>query len=136
MEIRNNESVAVPLDSVALELINGSGGGAVLYKTIDLPAVSLTAGDYFVVSANAATVTNCDLDVTPETDLIQNGAPDAVGLRFNGALIDAVSYEGNTGAPYTEGSGVGLVDTAASATEGISRCPDGSDTNVNNVDLS
>ncbi len=135
VEIRNNESVAVPLDSVALELVNGSGGGALLYKTIDLPAVSLAAGDYFVVCANTANVANCDLDVTPDTDLIQNGAPDAVGLRFNGNLIDAVSYEGNTGAPYTEGSGTGLVDTAASATEGISRCPDGSDTNVNNVDL-
>ena len=30
-------------------------------------------------------------------------------------IIDTVSYEGNTGAPYTEGSGVGLVDTGGRA---------------------
>ena len=51
-------------------------------------------------------------------------------------LWDAVSYEGNTGAPYTEGSGTGLDDNGVSANSGISRYPDGTDTNVNNVDLS
>ncbi|RJP47315.1 MAG: ExeM/NucH family extracellular endonuclease [Anaerolineaceae bacterium] len=75
------------------------------------------------------------MDDGPDTNFIQNGAPDAVGLRWNGNLIDAVSYEGDTGAPYTEGSGVGLVDDGVSATQGISRCLDGTDTNVNNVDL-
>ena len=94
-----------------MELVNGSGGGAVIYNTIVLPSVSLAAGAYFVVCANAATVVNCDLDVSPDTNFIQNGAPDAVGLRDTAAtLIDAVSYEGNAGSPYTEGSGDGLVD--------------------------
>lgn len=134
IEIKNYGSSAVSLDGWTLELVNGTGGGAALYNTITLPAVSLAAGDYFVVCANATTVANCDLDASPDTDFIQNGAPDAVGLRFNGDLMDAVSYEGNTGAPYTEGSGDGLVDTAA-GTEGISRCLDGADTNVNNVDF-
>jgi predicted extracellular nuclease len=45
-----------------------------------------------------------------------------------------VTLAGNSGAPYTEGSGVGLVDTAAAA-EGLSRCPDGSDTDQGNVDF-
>ena len=117
--------------------MNGNGGGAAVYLTVDLPNVSLAAGDYYVVCANNATVANCDLDTTPETNLIQNGAPDAVALRFNTTIIDTVSYAGNTGAPYTEGSGVGLVDTAAAAViESISRCPDGTDTNQNNVDFS
>src|SRR6185503_6464490 len=40
------------------------------------------------------------------------------------------------GAPYTEGSGTGLDDNGVNATEGISRCPDGADTNQNNVNLS
>ena len=135
VEIRNNGSSAMSLSGMTLELVNGTGGGATVYDTIPLPAVSLAAGDYFVVCANAATVANCDLDDAPDTNFVQNGAPDAVGLRWNGALLDAVSYEGNTGAPYTEGSGAGLVDDGSSATQGISRCPDGSDTDQNNVDL-
>lgn len=133
IEIKNNGDAAVDLSGWTLELVNGNAGGAVLYKTIALPAVSLSAGGYFVVCANTATVANCDLDVTPDTNLIQNGAPDAVGLRFNGNLIDAVSYEGDTGAPYTEGSGVGLEDDGVDGS--ISRCPDGTDTNQNNVDF-
>jgi predicted extracellular nuclease len=134
IEIKNNGSFAVSLDGWTLELVNGNAGGAVIYKTIALPTVSLAAGNYFVVCANAGTVVNCDLDVTPDTDLIQNGAPDAIGLRYNGDLMDAVSYEGDTGAPYTEGSGAGLTDTAVGA-QSISRCPDGADTNVNNIDF-
>jgi predicted extracellular nuclease len=135
VEIRNNGSSLVSLSGVTLELVNGNGGGAAIYDTIPLPTVDLAAGDYFVVCANAATVANCDLDDDPDTNFIQNGSPDAVGLRWNGNLIDAVSYAGDTGVPYTEGSGVGLVDDGASAGQGISRCPDGIDTNQNNVDL-
>lgn len=136
IEILNNDSVAINLDLYSLDLVNGSGGGAAVYKTIDLPAVSLAAGDYYVVCGNAATVANCDLDVTPDTDLIQNGAPDAVGLMLNGSVVDAVSYEGDTGAPYTEGTGTGLVDDPAATASGLSRLPNGVDTNQNNVDLS
>jgi uncharacterized protein len=134
VEIKNNGSSSVSLEGWTLELVNGTGGGAAIYNTITLPAVSLAAGDYFVVCANALTVADCDLDASPNTDFIQNGAPDAVGLRFNGDLMDAVSYEGDTGAPYTEGSGAGLTDTAVGV-ESISRCPDGADTNQNNVDF-
>ena len=38
------------------------------------------------------------------------------------------------GAPYTEGSGVGLADVADEG-KGISRCPDGEDTDQNNIDF-
>jgi predicted extracellular nuclease len=134
IEILNKDSVSVDLSSYTLQLVNGNAGGAAVYRTYNLPATMLAAGDYFVVCANNTTVANCDLDVTPDTDLVQNGAPDAVGLLFGTTLIDAVSYEGDTGAPYTEGSGIGLVDTAA-AGESISRCPDGTDTDQNNVDF-
>ncbi|MCL4265568.1 MAG: ExeM/NucH family extracellular endonuclease [Anaerolineae bacterium] len=134
IEIKNNSSFAVSLSGWTLEFVNGSGGGAAIYRTINLPDVSLSAGGYYVVCANAATVTICDLDGSPDTDFIQNGAPDAIGLRFNGDLMDAVSYEGDTGAPYTEGSGVGLEDNAV-GTQSISRCPDGVDSDQNNVDL-
>jgi predicted extracellular nuclease len=136
IEIKNVSAGSINLDNYTLQLVNGVDGGAAVYQTIDLPNVNLAAGDYFVICGNAATVANCDLDVTPDTNLIQNGAPDGSGVRLSGALVDAVSYEGNTGAPYTEGSGVGLEDDPALTNMGISRCADGVDTDVNNVDLS
>jgi predicted extracellular nuclease len=136
VEIKNVSSAPVDLAGYSLELVNGTGGGAAIYNTIALPSVSLAAGSYFVVCANAATVANCDLDDGPDTNFIQNGAPDAVGLRDgSAALIDAVSYEGNTGSPYTEGSGDGLVDNSSVDAFGLSRFPDGTDTNQNNVDF-
>lgn len=134
LELKNASGGTLNLSGYDVQLVNGTGGGAAVYDTIALPNVNLAAGDYFVICANAATVAACDLDDGPDTDFIQNGAPDGIGLRLSGALIDALSYEGNTGAPYTEGSGVGLVDTAAVG-EGLSRCPDGVDTDVNNADF-
>jgi predicted extracellular nuclease len=136
IEIKNADSAAVNLDGYAVVLVNGNGGGALVYQTIELPSVSLPAGGYFVVCANAANTVNCNLDVTTNTDLIQNGAPDAVALVLGTTIVDAVSYEGNTGAPYTEGSGSGLEDNPATAFLGLSRFPDGGDTNQNNIDLS
>ncbi len=136
VELKNVGLTSVDLDPYTLELVNGNGGGAAVYNTINLPSFMLAPGDYYVICANAATVANCDLDSSPNTDFIQNGAPDGVGLRLSGTLVDAVSYEGNTGAPYTEGSGTGLEDLSTTASAGISRCPDGVDTGANNVDLS
>ena len=111
VELKNVGTSVANLGEFTLELVNGNG--ASVYDTIALPDVSLAAGDYFVVCANAATVANCDLDDGPDTNFIQNGAPDAVALNYDGALIDTVSYEGDTGTPYTEGSGTGLEDDPA-----------------------
>ena len=137
VEIYNSDSVAVNLDDYNIEMINGTGGGAAQYRLFDLPNVSLAPGDYYVLCANSVTVANCDLDVTPDTDLIQNGAPDAVALLLGTTIVDTVSYEGNTGAPYTEGSGIGLEDPGTTGSDflSISRLPDGTDTDVNNADL-
>lgn len=136
LEIKNVSGSAVSLSGHAVVLVNGNAGGAAVYQTIALPPVSLAAGGYFVVCGDAAGVADCDLDVTPDTNLIQNGSPDAVAITSAGTLVDAVSYEGNTGAPYTEGSGTGLVDDPAEVSLGISRFPDGIDSDRNNVDLS
>ncbi len=133
LEIRNNGGAPVNLDPVVVELVNGSG--TTVYQAIDLPSFSLAPGAYFVVCADNTTTPNCNLDVAPNSNLIQNGAPDAVALRWNGVLVDTVSYEGDTGAPYTETSGSGLTDTDDDFV-GISRFPDGVDTGVNNADLS
>lgn len=134
LELKNVGTGAVNLLGWTVELVNGSGGGAVVYDTIALPDVSLAAGDYYVVCANVATTSNCDLDDGPDTNFTQNGAPDGIGLRLSGVLVDAVSYEGDTGAPYTEGSGAGLEDSSTVAGS-IGRCADGADTDQNNVDF-
>jgi len=132
-EIKNVGASAESLNGVSVGYINGNGGGAVSYRSTALPDVSLAAGDYFVVCANALNTPNCDLDVTPETDLIQNGSPDALVLLSGATIVDTVSYEGETGAPYTEGTGAGT-DTAVGF-ESLSRCPDGSDTDNNSADF-
>jgi uncharacterized protein len=134
LELKNISSSAINLDSYVVELFNANLPADPIYDTIDLPDVSLAAGDYFVVCANAATVVNCDLDDGPDTNFIQNGDPDAIGLRNGASLVDALSYGGSAPAPYTEGSGAGLDDNP-DGTNGLSRCPDGIDTDVNNVDF-
>jgi len=131
IELRNNESVGVNLDEYDLTLINDVG---TIYDIIDLPDVVLAAGDYYVICGDAANVSNCDLDVTPDTNLVQNGPADAMALVRNGTVVDTVSYDGDAPAPYTEGSGAGLVDTGT-ADIGISRDPDGVDTDQNNADF-
>ena len=135
VEIKNTGSSAIDLGGFSLELVNGSNDS--IYKTVSLPAVALAPGDYYVVCGNAANVLNCDLDVSPSSNLIQNGAPDAVALVQGAIVIDTVSYEGDTAAPYTEGSGSGLVDSGSTGNDfkGISRLPDGFDSNQNNLDL-
>lgn len=135
IELKNVSGGTVSLNGYTVELVNGNGGGAAIYDTIVLPNVNLTAGDYYVICANAATVINCDLDDGPDTDFIQNGPPDAVGLRLSGTLVDTVSYEGDTGAPYTEGTGTAAADSNSVAFVGLSRFADGVDTNNNNADL-
>ena len=76
LELKNTGAVPENLDLYTVELVNGTGGGASVYNTIDLPNVNLGPGDYYVICANAATVANCDLDDSPNTNFIQNGAPD------------------------------------------------------------
>ncbi len=93
-------------------------------------------GDYFVICGNPSSVPNCDLNVTPDSDFIQNGSPDAVALMLGSIVLDTVSYGGDTGTPFTEGSGVGLVDDPNLDLTGISRFPDGQDTDQNNIDFS
>ncbi len=132
LEILNVSGAAVDLGPYSVVLVNGSIGA--VYQTVDLPAVQLAAGDYYVLCEDAGTVANCDLDIL---NSIQNGAPDAVAIENQGAIVDTVSYEGDT-AGYVEGSGVGLIDLGATGFEnsGISRFPDGVDTDSNNIDLS
>jgi len=134
IEIMNIDAVAVNLGELSLMLINGNNDS--VYNTINLPSVMLGPGDYFVVCGDAANVYNCDFDTSPNTNMIQNGAPDAVALLSGATLLDTVSYEGSVAAPYTEADGSGLSDSGSASFLGISRFPDGVDTDVNNADFS
>jgi len=55
-----------------------------LDKTIPLPNIILEAGDYYVICGNSLNVKNCDLDVSPDSNVIQNGSPDAIALFLGG----------------------------------------------------
>ncbi len=131
LEIRNNDASTVNLAGYQVQLANGTGGGAAVYGTFDLPAVDLAPGDFFVLCTDRTTVRNCDLEVLSS---IQNGAPDGVGLFFGGQVVDAVSYEGDTAAPFTEGSGAGA-DPSSVDNVSLSRAPGGVDTNSNAADF-
>jgi hypothetical protein len=133
IEIKNVGTAAVQLGGYEVVLVNGANNA--VYLTIALPAVPLAAGDYFVVCADAANTPNCDLDVSPNTNLIQNGAPDAIAIVQGGVVIDALSYEGDVPG-FVEGTGVGLVDSGANDHQGLSRFPDGVDTDSNSDDFS
>ncbi len=79
----------VALDGLVIVFYNGSND--LSYNAFDLDGSATDANGYFVLCGNAANVPNCDLDVTPNTDLIQNGQ-DAVALFIN----DAANFPNNT----------------------------------------
>ena len=129
VEIYNTGPDPVDLFEYRLEFWNGASN--TLYNAFSLVGI-LAPGDFHVVCASATTVPNCDQDVSPDSNLIQNGAPDAVVLTRLTVIIDAVSYEGDVPG-YVEGSGAGA-DTAAPF-ESINRYPDGVDTDDNSADF-
>ncbi len=143
IELYNAGSNPVNLGDYTVTLMNGNNN--TLYDSIALPVQSLSPGDYFVICSGYGKVVNCDLVKTifPSTGFIQNGSPDAIGIRENvgGNLIDVVSYEGSCLAPYVSGTGLPVAnsDTAQSDSIGgrylsISRYPDGTDSNNDSLD--
>ena len=77
------------LSGLTLVLYNGSDDAS--YLAFDLDGQSTDGGGYFVLCGDAANVANCDLDVSPNMNLIQNGA-DAVALHTG----DATSFPNDT----------------------------------------
>jgi len=131
------------LDGLVLVLMNGSDDAS--YLAFDLDGQSTGGDGYFVLCGNAANTANCDMDVSPDTNLIQNGA-DAVALYTGDAtdfpndtpvtttnLLDALVYDTNdgddagllvllnAGQPQVNENGNG-----ASVTESNQRCANGS----------
>ncbi|MCK6690466.1 MAG: lamin tail domain-containing protein [Thermoanaerobaculia bacterium] len=132
IELKNVGSDAVNLDPYKLELLNSVG---TVYATVDLPAINLAAGDYFVICGTGNNVPNCDYNFAGATDQINDGAPAAIRLVLNNSVTtDAMSYEGSvTGA--SEGTGVAAGDNNSTSGVGLSRIPDSNDTDQNNSDF-
>ena len=78
-----------PLDGLTLVFFNGNGD--VSYQAFDLDGYSTSADGYFVLCGDMANTSNCDMDVSPNTNLIQNGQ-DAVALY----AADAVDFPGSS----------------------------------------
>lgn len=139
VEIYNSDVNGIDLSNYTVLLVNGFNNTP--YDTITLPSQTLAPGDFFVICGNGGQVPNCDLVLPVLSNIIQNGAPDAIAIVENGSgsVVDVVSYEGSCGAPYVEGTGVpaGQSDTTVMvpALLSISRFPDGADTNDNSVDF-
>ncbi|VAW42857.1 Alkaline phosphatase, partial [hydrothermal vent metagenome] len=126
-----------------LVFFNGSDDAS--YASFDLDGFSTNANGYFVLCGDAANTANCDLDVSPDTNLIQNGA-DAVALLLGDAasfpndtplttidLLDAIVYDTadsddagllpllNAGQPQVDEDGAGNKDGDSNQ-----RCDNGS----------
>ena len=104
-EIRNGGSAPVDLDPYALRLVNGANGGAAIYKTIDLPAVSLAAGDSFVVCGGTVSTTSgtrCTICPTSScSETTTSYAPSPTPAFHGTACAPAGSVPANTGASGT-----------------------------------
>ena len=130
------------LDELVLVFYNGDDDQS--YNSFDLDGYTTDSNGYFVLCGDTANVANCDYDVSPNTNLLQNG-PEAVALYMgNGAdfpndtpitttnLIDVIVYDTNdaddagllpllnTGQPQIDEDGNGNKDN-----ESNQRCPNG-----------
>ena len=137
IEILNVGATAFPLQYLQVVMVNGNAGGAVVYRTLESSSwPALGPGEYFVICASAA-VPECDAVVTPATNLIQNGSPDAIALVTTQPVpmvIDALSYGGSVPG-YTEGMGTPAEDSNLVGGISIGRYPDGADSGDNAVDF-
>jgi predicted extracellular nuclease len=107
IEIYDGGAGATDLGGLVVVLYNGSDDAS--YEAFDLDGFSTNGDGFFVICGDAANVPGCDLDVLPNTNLIQNGA-DAVALYAGDAddfpndtplttegLLDALVYDTNDG---------------------------------------
>jgi hypothetical protein len=147
IEIYNGTGAEVDLSNLLIVLVNGGTDNE--YKRIDLAqAGTLGAGEYLVIGSQPVLDAVPDGTVTILFDLesnnIQNGNPDAVGLLdlSTGTLVDALSYggevtAGNVGSLGTFNfvEGTPASDRDSGSNDGsLSRTPNGSDTNDADTD--
>ncbi len=131
-------------DLTGLSIVLYNGSDDLSYRAYDLDGSSTGATGYFVLCGNAGNTANCDLDVSPDSGMLQNGA-DAVVLLTGDAVnfpndspqpttgvIDAIVYDTND---VDDAGLLGLInpgqpqvneDATNSATESNGRCANGS----------
>ena len=137
IEIVNANPNVANLSSYVVMLFNGTTSA--VYDSIVLPSFLLSQGQFYVICSSSGTVPNCLLTHGAASDIIQNGSPDAIAIknRLTQVIVDALSYEGDCIAPYIEGTGTLTVqsDDNTNPGVGLSRFPDGFDSNSNSADF-
>lgn len=83
-----------------LELFNGLSTVLAPYRTIDLSSITFAddtgSGFGFAVLSGSASVPGAvNPGGMPSSQAIQNGAPDGLRLLDNGAVVQAIAYEGS-----------------------------------------
>jgi len=134
IELKNVGSNAIDFSATPYELRLVDANGPTVDKTISLDSGIVNANDYFVICGDVTQVVNCDLDVSPNTGLLENGI-EAVALMKSNLIVDVVSYEGDVSG-YVETTGTTVKDSNYIALISLSRYPDGVDTNNNSSDFS
>ena len=138
IELKNVSLNAIDLSTIQIYLYNGAT--TVVYDTIFLPSYQLQPGAYYVICGNSGGVANCNLVVPTLSNIIENGSPDAMAIGSSlspGVFADALSYEGDCASPWIETAGVltANADNNDDIRIGLSRYPDGTDTQNNSVDF-
>ena len=158
VELYNSSSTDVSLANLAIVFVNGTGN--VEYHRADLASVgTLGPGEYLIVGSKTfldtlTTTTAKKLAIksasNAETDIIQNGSPDGLGIydKLTDTLVDSLTYEGDmrevsiNGSTkkfsFTEGSKdtKGLEDYTVTGKDGtLSRIPNGQDFDLNADDF-
>ena len=126
----------------------GVDRSATIYRRLQLPAHTLLPGEYYVLCGQLGKVPNCDTAVAVRLGIWQDSksglAPNAVAILRgqDELLVDSVSYEGDvprgpsSGGSWTETQGVDPGDDANADNLGLSRTPDGNDSDDNAGDFS
>lgn len=141
IELKNDSSMTGLFTGYYLLLINGGTVPPKPYDSISLPTMVIAANDYYVICGDTANVKPCDFAASKKANLIQNGGsgtsgPDAIALfDKNKKMIDVISYEGSVKG-YVETNGDSIKDDPNFDAVGLSRYPDGVDTDNNNKDFS
>ncbi len=121
-----------PLAEYRLQLVNGNGNAP--YVTLELSdaGIELQAGELLVVGSADVIASLPAGTPSIQIDSIQNG-PDGVRIvrAVDDLLIDGMSYEG-----VLEGTTEGNPAPEEFGEDGLSRCPDGADTDDNSADFS
>lgn len=131
VELVNNGDTTVSLGTYRVALLDESGSQ---YRFYVLPPRDLGPGKFFVFCTDTDGVDNCAQVIEPSTDAIENGPPGAIALLESTNVVDSLSYGGDVPG-YTEGTG-SVPDDGSRPALGLSRCPNGVDTNDNSSDFS